>query len=320
MRLSTLLVLLAVVVVGCNHKEAPNTAAVRLHQAARTGDLALVQSLVAGGCDVDARDKNGDTPLFTAAGGGHASIVRFLIAEGADVNTENLRGGTPLHRAASSGHAGVAQLLIDAGADVNAGKDRDCTPLYAGHYALADQDHEDVVRLLLASGAEVVPGGTLGNGHLLYFAVERAMHDLVEKLLAAGANPNTISSGKGMIVLGEAVARGDTEAARLLIAYGADVNGKDAVGRVPLHHARSWSRDVVELLLAKGAEVNGRFLLHFFVDAGEKEIIEVCLAHGADVNDKDLAGQTPLDVAIGLAPAREEIVALLKKHGGIQGR
>ncbi len=326
--LCLLVFVLVLVIVGCdrkgNDRPTPNgdeeTPSARLHSAVRRGDLSLVQSLIAEGYDVDDRDKEGCTPLLTAAGRGQTDIVKLLISRGAEVDARNRNGGTALHVAAWDGRADIAKQLIEAGADVNAGRDRSGMPLYAVPHLLPDQGHEDVARLLLAHGAEIIPGDTRENEHLLYFAVVRGMHDLMEKLLAGGANPNTVESGAtGMSVLGEAVARGDAEAVRLLIAGGADVNGKDVQGMPPLRYARHWSKDAVKLLLAKGANPHEGFLLHYFVDADEKDVLEVCLAHGADVNARNLAGETPLDVAIALGEGREEIAELLKGHGGIRG-
>lgn len=330
MRTSVLLTLLAIAIFGCKDRgtdgriqgSEESTSVVRLHQAAQKGDLSLFQSLISAGCKVDACDKNGYTPLDTAATYGQAAIVEFLISKGTDVNVRTLYGGTALHRAAGNGHTEIVELLIGAGADVNAGRDRGRTPLYgAGSHLLADQAHEDIVRLLLAHGAEIIPGNTRENGYLLYFAVARGMHDLIAKLLAAGADPNTVSRGAtGKSVLGEAVALGDPEAARLLIAGGADVNKRDELGWVPLQHARHWSTDVVEMLLAKGADVKTGLLVHWFVNADEPKVLELLLAHGADVNQMDEAGETPLDLILSVNPGHTRMIELLKKYGGTRGR
>ncbi len=328
-KLRVLLFALAIVAGGCKDKRTGDTSsegdqvttAIRFHLAAERGDLAQLHSLIADGCSPDTRDKNGFTALHTAAKHGQVGVVEFLIARGADVNAQTPTSNGPLFVAASSGRADITKLLVAAGANVNAGKERGYTPLYAAGGLLANQDHEDVVRLLLASGAEIVPGDTRENEALLCFAVERGMHELMQKLLASGASPNTVSHlGTGRSVLGEAVALGDAEAVRLLIAAGADVDKRDARGWVPLQYARRWSRNAVEVLLAEGADIHRGLLVHWFVDADEPEILGLLLSHGADVNQKDEAGRTPLDEILTVNPAHKDMIELLQKHGGLRGK
>jgi ankyrin repeat protein len=306
MRTTTIsLLLVTLAVVGCRGRTADTSdVTAALHRAAQKGDLAQVQSLVAGGADIEARGKDGFTPLHTATNYGQAGVIEFLT------------GGTPLHIAAWQGRVDIVRLLIAAGADVNAGRDRGRTPLYDAGHVLGGQGEEDVVKILLAHGAQILSGNTRENEELLCFGVEHGMRDLVEKVLGAGATPNAMGCTSGRSVLGEAVARGDKEIAELLIAHGADVDRKDALGMTPLHYARRWSKDVAELLLAKGADVNTTGAFRHAVVADEKEIVELFLAHGADVNAKDRTGKTALDEAIALG--HRDIVELLKKHGASQ--
>ena len=65
---------------------------------------------------------------------------------------------------------------------------------------------------------------------------------------------------RGWTPLHFAARDGYKEIVELLIAKGADVNAKDNDGgTTPLHHAASYGRnEVVELLIAKGADVNAK--------------------------------------------------------------
>ena len=52
---------------------------------------------------------------------------------------------------------------------------------------------------------------------------------------------------------------GDTVSVGLLLAHGADPNGKDALGVTPLHYAAMRGRDeAVRMLLASGADPDAR--------------------------------------------------------------
>ena len=79
-------------------------------------------------------------------------ICQVLLAMRANVEDRGMKGDcTPLMEAASAGHTDIVRLLIAHGADVNAQSSSGNTPLM---YACAG-GHEDVVRVLLEAGAHV---------------------------------------------------------------------------------------------------------------------------------------------------------------------
>jgi ankyrin repeat protein len=281
------------------------TPAIRLHLAARNGDVELVKSLITGGCDVDARDKDGDTPLGTAATFGQTQVAEFLISKGADVNARDPNGFGALDVAHS---ADVARLLIAAGAEVGP----------RALYVNAGWRDKDVVELLLAKGARIDPSAVRDNEMLLRFAVEHRLQDLAGKLLANGTNANVVDHGRtGMSLLAAAVNNGDKEMVMLLIAHGADVNRADDFYQRPLDYASYAYKDVAELLLAHGADVNAGGLLHDAAARGDKVIVELFLAHGADVNAGADKGETALDEAI--ARGHTDVAEILRKYGGTTG-
>ena len=111
--------------------------------AARSGDVAQVQSLLADGADVNTSDAAGNTALHYAAAFGFSDIARTLVAAGADLDARGRIDNTPLHLAAQEGHTDVASLLIDSGADVDAKNEFGGTAVaFAsgwGHFDIADQ-------------------------------------------------------------------------------------------------------------------------------------------------------------------------------------
>jgi ankyrin repeat protein len=57
--------------------------------------------------------------------------------------------------------------------------------------------------------------------------------------------------------------------------------------------------------------------LHMAAISGNKYVTKSLLAHGADVNSKDSNGATPLhDALIGPLALRQDVVELLRRHGG----
>ena len=106
---------------------------------------------------------------------------------------------------------------------------------------------------------------------------------------------------------------GANELVDLLIAAGADVNGRgtEGVATLPLMTAATLHRpDLVEGLLRAGANVgaaraNGWTALHFAAICDDPEAVAVLLAAGADPDAVDDEGDTPLAIALadGYSPA-----------------
>src|SRR5437773_2455441 len=82
---------------------------------------------------------------------------------------------------------------------------------------------------------------------------------MIEKLLAAGVDPNFANPG-GETVLMRASRTGNMDAIRLLLARGANVNAKESErGQTALMWAVLENHaDVVKLLLARGADMNAK--------------------------------------------------------------
>jgi len=144
-----------------------------------------------------------------------------------------------------------------------------------------------VAKLLIAKGADVKAKGGESKASPIFSAVTKSRGNLVE----------------------------------LLLANGADVNAKDAFAESPLDSAvKEGLPEMVELLIAKGANVNGdggTTPLHKSASTGQKEIIELLLANGANVNVTIAFGDTPLDWAD--RNNKEDVAAILRKHGGKTG-
>jgi ankyrin repeat protein len=122
--------------------------------AAEEGQLGVVTLVIERGADIHARDRQGCTALWYAASEGHEDVTTFLLAEGAQASTANASGITPLMEACANGHLDVVQILVQhtggKGLDVK-DKDDGWTAL---HHA-ADGGNDEVVRLLLLSGADL---------------------------------------------------------------------------------------------------------------------------------------------------------------------
>jgi len=317
---------------GADINIGPKTA---LHYAAQKGHKEVAELLISKDANVNARNVYGDTPLHEAARAEHEDIIRLLIDNGADVNVKNNEGLTPADDAVCSTRKMVAPLtlvaklliakgadisivsavhmedldkakeLIQKGASINV---KDKLGRTALHYA-AGQGHKEMVELLLANGAEVNAGTNFYKGTPAEFAMSAGHNEVVELLISKGADISPLHFALNV---------GDMAKAKNLIESGADVNKRTPYGTAPLHRAVDEGfKNIVELLIAHGADVNAKdnwnwTVLHSAVRQ-TKDIVELLIVKGANVDARDGDGRTPLWYA--QKSGRTEMVELLRKHG-----
>lgn len=153
--------------------------------ASRTGNLGRVTDFIANGEEIDAEDpRNGFTPLIWSVFNGHFRITEVLLENGADVNAMGKRGERALIVAArEKAPLEVYTLLLEYDADPNHLDDGGNSALmYAALHAPVE-----ATRMLLDAGAD--PNLKAGeDGYTAaYFAVMGMREDVLELLIAAGA-------------------------------------------------------------------------------------------------------------------------------------
>jgi ankyrin len=269
------------------------------------------------------------TPLLYAAREGHLAVAELLIERGASVELADGNGVAPLtaaivnasiirvNRSGKSDHIEIAERLLDAGAKANTSDWYGVTPLWAA---------VDVRNLEL---------GRDGNDR----NVRAEAFALIERLLAAGADPNARTRELPherrfiLVVVGSvawvdftgqtpflrAAAAGDVAVMRLLVAHGADPNIATYAGTTPLMAAAgvNWAvaetydegasalLEAVKLAHSLGNDVNavnsmGVAAIHGAANRGSNDIIEYLAANGARLDVADREGRTPLAWAAGV--------------------
>ncbi|MFN2427164.1 MAG: ankyrin repeat domain-containing protein [Candidatus Binatia bacterium] len=113
-------------------------------------NLEMAEFLHARGVAMDDADAVGRSPLHEAAGHGDTRITVWLLENGADVSRKDMQGRTPLHNAVMGGSRAVAVLLLDAKADANARDNFQDTPLIAA----CSKGLDEIARLLVERGAD----------------------------------------------------------------------------------------------------------------------------------------------------------------------
>ncbi len=205
-------------------------------------------------------------------------------------------------------------------------------------------DNVDEVKKLIAAGADLNEKFDFGASkditilHLAVISGYSGTADVLRLLIDAGADVNVKYEDGGNATLLHIVAHyGDIKGAKteLLIAKGLDVNAKIQgfmeKGKTPLHFAADKGNiKVAEVLIKNGAELDAKISdtplckqplytpLHLAAQNGHIAVAELLITKRAKVNAKTLRDETPLDLAI--SKKHEEMVDLLRKHGGVSGK
>ena len=159
-----------------------------------------------------------DAPVADAAMRQDADAVRDLIADGADVDAARGDGMTGLHWAARHGSTEIVRLLLAAGADrETTTRLGDHTPLHVASRA----GQASVVTTLLDAGADV-DALTATGATPLHFASSAGNADTVTTLLDHGAVRDAREPVWGQTPLMFAAAADRGDALAVLLARGAD--------------------------------------------------------------------------------------------------
>ena len=179
-----------------------------------------------------------------------------------------------------------------------------------------DKGLTDVVEALLANGADANATNFVGVTALMS-AAYRGDTRMAEMLLANGADVHA-ASDEGITALIAAAYRGNVRMAELLIENGADVNVANNEGTTALMAAAYREHaDMTEMLLANGADVNaanneGMTALIAAIYGGKMEIVQLLLENGADVHAENMKGETAL--AIATTMKNEDLVRMLLRN------
>ncbi|KAL8601522.1 hypothetical protein ACOMHN_000464 [Nucella lapillus] len=148
----------------------------------------------------------------------------------------------------------------------------------------------------------------------LFLACQKKIPDAVEVLVEAGADPthsNTstlpihaaVTNGDvSTLPIHAAVTNGDVRSVEAIVEKHPDQkNAKDAMGRIPLHHA--CSEEMVTRLSMLGCDMNvknadGEAPLLMMMREKRQSCILSLLCHGADCNVQDSQGETVLHKAV----------------------
>lgn len=278
-----------------------------LHLAAMGGDPAIIDQLIAAGADVNAAEPAmGTTPLMAAAARGRAAAVKRLLAHGADTRAVG-RVSDPVMMTAQDRVAKaqrnrtLAALRDSTGQTKNAGWQPNSQQVQRAVAAATESERltaspEALAAAAAANAAEEArmaaqggPGldedspayieqlGMQGGLTALLFAVREGQLEVIDALLAGGADVNATSGDHTSPLLMAAI-NGHYDAMLKLLAAKADPNMASDAGATPLYALinKEWAPitrtpqpayqlqqrasylDVTKALLKAGANPNAR--------------------------------------------------------------
>lgn len=272
--------------------------------------MGTIRKLADLGVDMDRAVIRGRTPACILAGSGLGQWNEAYFEEAAALfsreSMEQLddQGEAAVHLAAREGHLGMLQVMAEKGVDLNLAKD---APARAGmtplHEACA-AGRGDVVRLLIAAGADDtrkdVEGETPAHSALMEKRAGRQLEvkqraDVLKELRHLDIARN---DGRTPLML---LGQFQKELLSIFLSRGVDVNHRDNRGRTAL--MLNQDKDMAKELFKAGADLNladneGDTALHHALREYDEDMARYLVKKGADYSRPNNDGETAMDIAV----------------------
>uniref|UniRef100_A0A7S1KF91 RING-type domain-containing protein n=1 Tax=Vitrella brassicaformis TaxID=1169539 RepID=A0A7S1KF91_9ALVE len=266
--------------------------------------------------------------------GNKAQIVKILLDKGADIHARNHNGWQPLHYAAMGGCDELVDILIDASANplvpAKAGAPAEVAD-NSGHPALAKRlrDYEDQRIRAMLDDTDESTNSSVSSVDLAMGLKRAAFHGnsfLVSLLLDEGADPNERQPDNRTALVWSENGTSPLQMVQLLLPHMRAIDDIDSEGRSALHYAAmTGDAAVVRALLeaanssrrapdVNGLDIAGETPMFVAVyNGGSPDVVEALIEFGAHVNETNEGRLVPLHVAA--SRGRVGAVEVLLRHG-----
>uniref|UniRef100_A0A3P8SF05 Ankyrin repeat and sterile alpha motif domain containing 1B n=1 Tax=Amphiprion percula TaxID=161767 RepID=A0A3P8SF05_AMPPE len=277
-----------------------------LLEAARTGNVALVEKLLSG--------KKG----ILGSGSGSIPLPSLLsMWKGLNVNCTDSSGYTPLHHASLNGHREVVLKLLQFEASTNVADSKGCFPLHLAAW----RGDVDIVRILIHHGPSHCRVNQQNHERetALHCAAQYGHSDVVSVLLQELTDP-TMRNSRQETPLDLAALYGRLQVVRMLVSAHPNLMTSHTRLHTPLHlAARNGHHSTVQTLLEAGMDVNcvteNGSALHEAALFGKMDVVRLLLDSGIDTNLRDIQGRTALEILREHpAPKSQQITALIQDY------
>lgn len=286
-----------------------------LIKAAEGGSTERLGLLLDHGASLELKDSSGDTALRTALNWSHPEAARFLHSRGADTTAVNPWGEDALDHAQHNGKDADFELLLELGADTNFVSFNHRS---AFRSVLLAQRH-DQLDMLLRHGAN--PNNKLeANGQTaLHIAVSKQDMTMIEKLMAAGADP-FIQTNAGVTARDAALEQEHFGALHNAVGLDKTPATDREKARAAVWHRANATQFAEALELVKSGDFSidmrnaeHKTLLYLACAADNIDAAEMLLKAGAAANDTAVWAPNPLFIAV--ENNNIAIAKLLTAHG-----
>jgi ankyrin repeat protein len=265
-----------------------------LHDAVNLGLTGMVVELIDRGADLEARDSEGNTPFMEAVMAGSTRLMELLIGKGADPMTRNARGDTPLHIAVATGRLELVNPLLRRGASIHARSTFNRTP-----FQLALAESPGMISTLLTRD-RIHSADDFGNSVLHVALQEHSSASTVKIIIDLGARLSAVDSN-GRTPLRLAVDIEDWGSAKILADAGSDPFSAAVDGKTPAEVAIAKDSNSIRAIFSGRAinarDASGNTILHYAARLGKPDAISLLLELGATKNIKNIAAESPADIA-----------------------
>uniref|UniRef100_A0A674N0N4 Ankyrin repeat and sterile alpha motif domain containing 1B n=1 Tax=Takifugu rubripes TaxID=31033 RepID=A0A674N0N4_TAKRU len=277
-----------------------------LLEAARTGNVALVEKLLSG------------KKKILGSGSGSIPLPNLLsMWKGLNVNCTDSSGYTPLHHASLNGHRDVVLKLLQFEASTNVADNKGCFPLHLAAW----RGDADIVRILVHHGPSHCRVNQQNHEKetALHCAAQYGHSDVVSVLLHELTDP-TMRNSRQETPLDLAALYGRLEVVCMLINTHPNLMTCHCRRHTPLHlAARNGHHSTVQTLLEAGMDVNcvtdNGSALHEAALFGKMDVVRLLLDSGIKTNLRNSQGRTALEILREHpAPKSQQITSLIQEY------